>query len=212
MADREHVQLAEEWVKDPSQCAVFLDGLIHEFESLFTLDGETDIKGEEWVTVETTKKYRSKLAVNLPSQIVLARKALKICNKQKSDMFRLHAEWQSAFTNFEKTLIHRNVLGVVDRHAVPDAEDKLAEAFLVFRSIANNFSDRISVSVAVSGVQPVKQPKKKRKSTEADKRRRKVWELDKNGKSLTQKEIAGLVGLKPPRVSQILNEPRPEGL
>ena len=168
MSDPEHVQLAIEWIKAPTQCVEFLHGLIQEFKSLFTLDGGTDMKGEEWETVETTKKYRSKLARNLSSQIVLARKALTLCNEQKSDMFRLDAEWQSAFTNFEKTLVHRNVLGVIDRGAVPEAEEELAKAFLAFDRVAKNLNNRISVSIAVSAaVQPVKKTQERRRQNAA---------------------------------------------
>ena len=168
MADPGHVQLAIEWIKDPTQCVEFLHGLIQEFKSLFTVECGTDMKGEEWVTVETTKKYSLQLAINLSKQVSLGQEALTLCNEQKSDMFRLDAEWQSAFTNFEKALVRRNVLGVIDRRAVHDAEEELAKAFRAFRRVAEKLNDRIAVSTAVSAaVQPVKKTHVKRSQNAA---------------------------------------------
>jgi hypothetical protein len=210
MADSEYVQLAIRWIQEPLHCATFLVELIQEFESMFTLDGGTDNKGEEWVTVETTNKYRGKLAGNLSSQIVLTRQALTLCIEQKSEVFRLDPEWQSVFGNLETTLVHRSILGIVDKAAVPEAEEKLAEAFLVFRHVVKNLEDRIAVSIATSTVLDVKKPKGTRKKPAADKIRKKVWDLHDLGRS--GEEISREVNRTAGRVSQILTEPRPEEL
>ena len=103
MAERNHVPLAIEWMKDPSQCAEFLIGLIQEFQSLFTLDGGTDMHGGDWSTVETTKKSKGQLPTNLSKQISLAKEAFTICHELKSEVFRLETEWQAAFSNLRQT-------------------------------------------------------------------------------------------------------------
>ncbi len=162
MADSEYVQLAKRWIPEPLDCATFLVELIQEFESMFTLDGGTDNKGEEWVTVETTKKYRRSLATSLSKRIRLAEKALTICNELRSEIFRLQARWQEVFINLERTIINRNVSAILGKPAIKDAEEKLAKAFILFRHVAIDLNDRIAVSDAVLAVQPSIKPKKKR--------------------------------------------------
>ena len=210
MADSEYVQLAKRWIPEPLHCATFLVELIQEFESMFTLDGGTDIKGEEWVTIETTPKYRRSLATSLSKRIRLAEKALTICNELRSEIFRLQARWQEVFINLERTIINRNVSAILGKPAIKDAEEKLAKAFILFRHVAIDLNDRIAVSDAVLAVQPSIKPKKKRKSTEGDKIRKEVLKLF--GEGVRQKDIASRVHVSESRVSQILNESRPKKL
>jgi hypothetical protein len=171
---------------------------------MFKLVGETDNKGEEWVTVETTKEYRRSIATSLPERIRLAERALKICNELRPDDFRLQTHWQEVFINFERTIINRNVSVILGKPAIQDAEEELAKAFYAFRRIVTDLSDRITVSEAVSPVHPSIKPKKKRKSTQGDKTRKEVLKLF--GEGVRQKDIASRLKISASRVSQIVNE------
>jgi hypothetical protein len=53
------VQLAVEWMKDPSQCAEFLDGLIQEFEYLYVrVETPPNSDGESLLILKKTTTYR----------------------------------------------------------------------------------------------------------------------------------------------------------
>jgi hypothetical protein len=199
MADSEYVQLAKRWILEPLQCATFLVGLIQEFESLFTLEYEPEADGEFTATVEKTKRYRRSLATSLSKNIKLAEKALTLCNEQKSDVFRLDAQWQEAFCDLEKWIILRNMSGVFGQNSVNDAENILANAFIAFRHVVTNLNDRIAVSSQVA-------TKAKRTTTKGDQMRKDAQRLKKQG--LSNVEIALRLKCSKSHVTGLLKVPR----
>jgi|GEM_PF-1572043 len=79
-----------------------------------------------------------------------------------------------------------------DKIAVHDAEDKLANAFLSFRRVANNLNDRIDVSIDVSTVPPVKKQKGKPKNSKARKILKEIWKQHNNGQSKCDEKVPSI--------------------
>ena len=147
MAERNHVPLAIEWMNDPSQCVVFLEGLIREFDSQYTrVETPPDESGESWLTVEKTKTYNGQRGGQLVKSIRLARMALSFCERKNQDVFRIEAQWEAAFQNLGQRLLNLGLIRVRDKQAVPNAEFALEEAFSSFESIVKDLKDWIRFS------------------------------------------------------------------
>lgn len=194
MALSKHVKLAGEWLADPLACTAFLDNLIEHFNIIFEETSTPIGEDEEWLATKKRNGARFDDAGNLPQSILLAIRALKLCEQKNPESFRLIDGWQESFRKLGQKILNLSASREAGK-AKSNREIALNAAFSDFCTIVTEFKEWIDLT-------QVALKKKRGTRTKGDQTRTKVLQLHEMG--LSGNEIAARIGRSKSTVSGVL--------